>query len=85
MHTLVELLREFIVVITVIIHWILRHCYSEKTASESRVDELQEVISHVSAEISHIESVMSNELWQGNGIAKQEHTESAVQLPGDSQ
>ena len=46
---------------TIIIHGTLRHHCSEKTAAESKVNEQKDV---VSAEISRIESMMTNELLQ---------------------
>lgn len=45
------------------------------------MNEQKEVISRVNAEISHIESLMTNDLQQS--MAQHEHVESVVQLPGD--
>jgi len=53
---------------------------SEKTAAEDAANEQKEVINQVNAEISHIESLMTNELQQN--MAEHEHAESTVQLPG---
>ena len=44
------------------------------------MSEQKELIGRVNAEMSHIESLMTNELRQST--ARHEHAQSAVQLPG---
>jgi len=59
----------------------LKHHCSEKAAAESKVNEHRDVLSRMSAEISQMESMMTDKLRHTK--ADHEHAASTIQLTGN--